>query len=64
MQLEHLEEESTGRDEDVESEDPDGINRLLNNSWCALQGPLRMLRWRKSTAIIVVVLSTLSATVH
>ena len=36
--LAHLEEESTKRDKEVESEDPDSIDGLQKSSWCTLQG--------------------------
>ena len=38
MCLMHLEEESTKRDEEVESKDPDSIDGLWKSSWCTLQG--------------------------
>ena len=37
---------------------------LLKFSWCTLQGSRRMPKWKRSTVIIAVAQSTLSATVH
>ena len=44
MCLVHLGEESAGKDEEVESEEPNSINGVTENSWCALKGLLKTPR--------------------
>ena len=63
MQLAHLEEESTRRDEDVESKDPDGIDGVTEEFMVYLRRVVKDAQVEKNAVIIVVVQSTLSATV-
>ena len=62
--LEHLEEESTERDEEVESKDPDSIDGVTEGFMVHLVRTVKDAKWRRSTAIIAAAMSTLSATAH
>ena len=64
MHLVHLEEESAKKDEEVESEDPSGIDRVTEEFMVHLVRAVKDAKWRKTTVIIVAVWSTSFKTAH
>ena len=64
VQLAYLEEESAEKYKEVESEDPNGINGVMEEFMVCLVRAVKMPKWKRSAVIIVAVWSTSSVTAH
>ena len=64
MHLAHLEEESTEREEEEVTKDPDGIDGVMEEFMVHLAWAVKYTQVERSIAIIAAALSTLSRTAH